>query len=187
MENVRSIVSINKMERLEKIAIVLAGVICLGSCATLKPFVEPKVGVVIPVSEDKDNPYNPEPVFGIGLGLENKPLVIEASLESFNSSGKYIQTSGLTSRLDANLIFFPNSKVRPYIGGGVNLLSESSIVNIPEWEVYEQTKSFTWGGELDVGMIIADSFNLRFIYARMDKSENVKNMFTLMLGYRLYF
>ena len=60
------------MKRLEGIikvgkAIALAGIISLASCASLKQYIEPKIGVVIPISTEKDNPYNPIGTGGVEL------------------------------------------------------------------------------------------------------------------------
>jgi hypothetical protein len=70
---------------------------------------------------------------------------------------------------------------------GINFLSESSIINIPEFNVHDKIKNTTFGLEFGVGATIFDRIHGRISYTLMPGSENVKGMIALTCGYRFGF
>ncbi len=180
------------MKKLESIIkkgkiIALAGIASLAiGCASLKHYVEPRVGAIVPVAE-KEQDYKPSLLIGGAYGFNAGKIGFETSLDYFHSSGEYIQTDSILPRF--NVSYSPlkqTAKVKPYIIAGANLLSEFSAIDIPEFDVHDKVSNTTLGVEAGIGATILDRINSRLVCTWLPTSENVKNMFTLMLGYRLY-
>jgi hypothetical protein len=162
--------------------IALAGLMSLTiGCASSRFYVEPKVGLIAPISA-KEQTYNPSTTIGGALGLSGK-FGLEASLDSFNSSAEYIKTKSSLSRVNLN---FSLSKAI-YLTGGVSFLNESSVISIPEFNVYDKVKNNTTGLEFGIGATIFDRINTRISYMLMPGSENIKGMIILTAGYRFSF
>ena len=196
MENVMNTVCGNKMkQKLESIIkkgkiLALAGIASLAiGCASLKHYVEPRVGAIVPVAE-KEQGYKPSFLMGgaYGFNIEKIGLGFEAGLDYFHSSGEYIETNSIWPRL--NLNFSPlkqTAKIKPYVMAGVNLLSEFSAIDIPEFYVHDKVKNTTFGIEFGIGATIIDRINGRVTYTMMPASENVRGMISLTAGYRFLF
>ena len=179
-------------QRLESILktgkmIVLTSLMALAiGCASSRFYVKPKVGLIAPVSA-KEQTYNPSTMVGGALGLSGK-FGLEASLDSFNSSGKYIETNSILPRVNLNFsLSKPTAKVKPYLMTGINFLSESSTINIPEFGVHDKVSNTTFGLEFGIGATIFDKIDGKVTYTMMPGSENVKGMITLTAGYRFSF
>ncbi len=166
----------------------LAGVAALAiGCASVKPYVEPKVGAIIPVAE-KEQDYTPSLLVGGACGLNAGKIGIEAGLDYFRSSGEYIKTNSFLPRLSAS--YSPlkqTAKVKPYLTAGANLLMETSTIDIPEFDVHDKVSNTTFGLEAGVGVTIFDKIDGRVTYTMLPASENVKGMITLTGGYRFRF
>jgi len=173
----------------------LAGIMSLVpltlSSQSLKSYVEPRVGAVIPVSAEKQT-YNPSFLVGVdyGFNVEKIGVGLELGIDYFHSSAEYIKTNTLWQKLNLNFspfeLFLPNAKVKPYLSAGASLLTEFSAIDIPEFGVHDELSNSTFGLEFGVGATLFDRINLRAAYTFLPTSENVKGMITLMLGYRLY-
>jgi len=175
--------------------IALAGVAFLTiGCASLKHYLEPRVGVISPVTE-KEQAYDPSFLIGTAYGLNMKKIGLEVGLDYFHSSGKYIETDSLLPRI--NVSYYPlkpieldilnkskTVKIKPYLMGGMNLLNEFSTINIPEFDVQDNISNRTFGLEFGIGATIQDRIHARLSYTAMPTSENVKGMITLTGGYR---
>jgi len=183
----------NKMkQKLESIVqkgrmIALAGLMSLTiGCASSKFYVKPNIGMIAPVSA-KQQTYNPSTTIGGAMGLSGK-FGLEASLDSFNSSAEYIKTNSTLSKINLNFsLSKQTAKVKPYLIAGINFLSESSIISIPEFNVYDKVKNNITGLEFGFGTTIFDKIDGRITYTLMPGSENVKGMLALTCGYRFSF
>ena len=167
--------------------IALAGLMSLTiGCASSRFYVEPKVGLIAPISA-KEQTYNPSTTVGGALGLSGK-FGLEASLDSFNSSAEYIKTNSVLSKINLNFSLSKSTaKVKPYLMAGINFLSESSTINIPEFDVHDKVKNKTTGLEFGFGTTIFDRIDGRISYMLMPGSENIKGMIILTAGYRFSF
>jgi len=166
----------------------LAGLMSLAmGCASSKFYIEPKVGVMVPEAA-KEQAYDPSATIGGDCGLSGKVIGLEAGLDYFHSSEEYIKTNSFLPRVNAS--FSPlkeTAKVKPYAMVGVNLLSESSTIDIPEFDVHDKVSNTTWGIGTGVGVTIFDRIDGRVTYTGLPESENVKGMVNLTLGYRFLF
>ena len=181
------------MKKLESIInkgkiVLLAGLMFLeAGCVSLKHYIEPRAGLIVPVAE-KEQAYDSSFLIGGAYGFGMEKLGLEAGLDCFSSSGDYITTNSLLSRI--NLSFSPlkqKAKVKPYLITGISNLSESSIIDIPEFDVYDEVTNKTSGFEFGVGTTLFNRINGRVTYTIMPKSENVKGMISLTAGYRFLF
>lgn len=165
----------------------LAGVASLAiGCASVKPYIEPRVGVVIPVAA-KEQAYDPSLTIGgaVGFNMEKIGLGFEVGLDYFHSSGEYIETNSILPRI--NLSYSPlkqKAEVKSYLTAGASLLSEFSTIDIPEFDVHDKVSNTTLGIEAGIGATIFDRIHGRFSYTMMPLSENVKGMINLIAGYR---
>lgn len=168
--------------------IALAGLMSLTiGCASSRFYVEPKVGLIAPISA-KEQTYNPSTTVGGALGLSGKVIGLEAGLDYFNSSAEYIKTKSILPRVNLNFsLSKPTAKVKPYLMAGINFLSESSIISIPEFNVYDKVKNKTFGLEFGIGVTILNRIDGRVTYILMPGSENIKGMIILTAGYRFSF
>ena len=171
--------------------LALAGLICLTplklSSQSLKHYIEPRVGTIAPVAE-KEQDYNSSFLIGGAYGLSIGKFTLEIGLDQFKSSGEYIKTKSLLPRF--NISYSPSkqtAKVKPYGMIGGSLLSESSTISIPEFNVHDKVSNTTLGLEFGVGATIFDRINGRITYTVMPGSENVKGMITFTCGYRFRF
>jgi len=161
--------------------IALAGLMSLTiGCASSRFYVEPKVGLIAPISA-KEQSYKPSIMVGGAFGLSGKVIGLETSLDSFNSSAEYIKTNSILSRVNLN---FSLSKAI-YLTGGVSFLNESSVISIPEFNVYDKVKNNTTGLEFGIGAIIFDRINTRISYILIPRSENARGMITFTCGYQI--
>jgi hypothetical protein len=161
--------------------IALAGLMSLTiGCASSRFYVEPKVGLIAPISA-KEQTYNPSTTVGGALGLSGKVIGLEASLDSFNSSAEYIKTKSSLSRVNLN---FSLSKAI-YLTGGVGFLKESSVISIPEFNVHDKVKNNTTGIEFGIGATIFDRINTRISYILIPRSENARGMIIFTCGYQI--
>lgn len=167
--------------------IALVGLMSLTiDCASSRFYVKPNVGLITPISA-KQQTYDSSTTVGGALGFGGK-FGLEASLDSFNSSAEYIKTNSILSRINLNFsLSKPTAKVKPYLMTGVNLLNESSTINIPEFGVHDKVSNKTFGLEFGFGATIFDRIDGRITYTLMSGSENVKGMITLTAGYRFSF
>ncbi len=166
----------------------------LGS-ESLKPYIEPRVGAIVPVAE-KEQEYKPSLTIGGAYGfnidsIEKIGLGFEAGLDYFHSSGEYIETHSILPRLNVSCyplksFLKPRAKVKPYLMAGANFLSESSTIDIPEFDVYDEVSNSTFGLEFGIGAIIKDRIHGRLSYTVLPASENVKGMISLTGGYRFF-
>jgi len=189
---------VNKMkQKLETIAktgkrIALASLASLViGCATVKNYVEPRIGVIVPVAAQVQE-YKPSFLVGgtYGFYMENAKktvgIGIEAGLDYFHSSGQYIKTNSLLPRFNVNGNFGGKSlKISPSVG--VNVLSEFSAIDIPEYDVHDKVSNAKFGVEFGVGATLFDRVNANVSYTIMPTSENVKGMLTVTMGYRFLF
>ena len=156
-------------------------------CASSKFYIEPKIGLIIPVSA-KEQTYNPLFMIGAACGFSGKTIGLESGLDYFNSSAKYIETKSILSKFNVSCgLLKETAKVKPYLTGGVNFLNESSTIDIPEFNVYDKITNKTIGLEFGIGIAIIDRINSRITYTVMPESENVNGMITLTGGYRFLF
>lgn len=166
----------------------LAGVAALAiGCASMKHYIEPKLGVIAPVAA-QEQAYNPSFLIGGAYGINKGKLGLEAGLDYFKSSAEYIETKSILPRFNAS--FSPlkeTAKVKPYLMAGINSLRESSAIDIPEFDVHEKVKNTTFGLEFGMGATIFDRIHGRLSYTVLPASENVKGMITLTGGYRFLF
>ena len=156
-------------------------------CASLKHYVEPRIGAIIPIAEQKKD-YEPSYLVGGAYGFNKGKFGLEAGLDYFHSAGEYIKTNSFLPRL--NVSYSPRkqkAKVKPYLTAGASLLSEFSAIDIPEFGVHDKVSNTTFGLETGVGVTIFDRINARVTYTMMPTSENVKGMISLMGGYRFRF
>lgn len=167
--------------------IFLAGLMFLTvGCASSKFYLKPNVGVITPISA-KEQTYNPSTTIGGAFGFSGK-FGLEASLDSFNSSAEYIKTNSVLSKINLNFsLSKPTAKIKPYLIGGVNFLNESSIIEIPQFNIRDKITNNTTGLEFGVGTTIFDKIDGRATYTMMLGSENVKGMITFTVGYRFSF
>ncbi len=157
------------------------------SCASSKFYLGPKVGLISPVSENEQT-YKLSPTIGGVCGVGGGQGGFEVGLDHFNSSGEYIETKSNLLKFNLNLnLAKPESKVKPYLSGGMNLLNESSTINIPKFNVRDELKYKTFGVEFGTGLIILDRLNLGITYTIMPASENVPGMIAITGGYRISF
>jgi hypothetical protein len=172
--------------------LALAGLASLAiGCASVKNYVEPRVGLIVPVAAQVQE-YKPSFLVGAAYGFdisnekETAGIGIEASLDYFHSTGQYIKTNSLLPRFNVSGNFGgKNFKVSPSVG--VNVLSEFSQVDIPEYDVHEKISNAKFGVEFGVGATLFDRVNANVNYTIMPTSENVKGMFTATLGYKFVF
>lgn len=194
MENVTNIVCGNKMkQKLESIInkgkiIALAGLMSLApltlNAQSLKQYVEPRVGLISPVAK-KEQGYKPSFLIGGAYGFNAGKIGLEVGLDYFRSSGKYIETNSILPRF--NLSYSPlkqKAKIKPYLLAGVNFLSESSAIDIPEFNVHDKISNTTFGLEFGAGTTIFNKIDSRLTYTMLPTSKNVKGMITLTIGYR---
>jgi len=159
-------------------------------CASIENYIEPRVGVNIPVAETtQDYPAVPKVGLAYGVNINNAAktvgIGVEAGLDYSHSTGQYIKTNSLSPRFNVSGNFGgKNFKVSPFVG--VNALSEFSQVDIPEWDVHEKISNATLGIELGVGATLFGA-NARVGYTFMPASQNVKGMVTATIGYRFVF
>jgi len=167
--------------------IALAGLMSLTiDCASSRFYIKPNVGIIVPVSA-KEQSYNPSVTLGGAMGFSGK-FGLEASLDYFNSSAEYIKTKSTLSKINLNFsLSKPAAKVKPYLMVGMNFLNESSIIDIPQFDVYDKVKNNTTGLEFGFGTTIFDKIDGRITYTVMSGSENVKGMIALTCGYRFLF
>lgn len=168
--------------------LALAGIASLATgCASLKQYVEPRIGAIVPVTE-KEQEYKPSLLIGGAYGLNIEKVGLEVGLDYFHSSGEYIETDSILPRL--NLSYSPlkqTAKVKPYLMAGANVLSEFSAIDIPEYDVHDKVKNTTFGVDLGIGAAILDRINGRITYTIFPESENVKGIITATMGYRFLF
>ena len=158
----------------------------LMGCASSRFYVKPKVGTITPISA-KEQKYNSSTTIGGAVGLSGKVVGLEASLDSFNSSAEYIKTNSSLSKVNLNFsLSKPEAKIRPYLIGGMNFLNESSVIDIPQFNVHDKITNNTTGLEFGIGTTIF-GFDGRVTYTMMLGSENVKGMIALTAGYRFSF
>ena len=166
----------------------LAGIAFLAiGCASLKHYVEPRIGAIVPVAEQKKD-YEPSYLVGGAYGFNKGKFGLEAGLDYFHSAGEYIKTNSFLPRL--NVSYSPRkqkAKVKPYLTAGANLLSEFSAIDIPEFGVHDKVSNTTFGLEAGVGVTLSDRINGRVTYTIMPTSENVKGMLTTTFGFRFLF
>jgi len=156
-------------------------------CASSKFYVEPKLGLIVSVSAQKQV-YDPSFMVGVALGLNGERVGLESGLDYFDSSAEYIETKSILSNVNLNLnLSKPESKVKFYLTGGVSRLNESSTIDIPKFNVYDKIINKTSGLEFGSGIVIIDRINGKVTYTVMPASENVKGMLILSVGYRLLF
>lgn len=171
--------------------LALAGIVSLTpltlNSQPLKHYVEPRVGTIAPVTE-KEQAYDSSFLIGGAYGLSIGKFGLEVSLDYFNSSAEYIKTKSILPRFNISYSpFKQTAKVKPYLMAGVNFLSESSTIDIPEFNVHDKVSNTTFGLEFGVGATIRDKLHGRISYTVMPGSENVKGMITLTCGYRFGF
>ena len=159
------------------------------ACQTVKFYVEPRVGAVIPVAA-KEQTYDPSLTIGgaVGLNIEKIGIGLEAGLDYFHSSGEYIETDSILPRI--NLSYSPlkqKAKAKPYVMAGINVLGEFSAIDLPEFDVHEEVSNTTLGIEAGVGVTIFDRIHTRLSYTGLPASENVKGIISLIGGYRFLF
>ena len=166
----------------------LAGVAVLAiGCASLKHYVEPKLGVIVPVVAE-EQAYDPSFLIGGAYGINIGKVGLEAGLDYFHSSGEYIETKSILPRVNASFSpLKPTAKVKPYLMAGVNVLGEFSTIDIPEFDVHEEVSNSTFGLEFGIGATIFDGVHGRLSYTVLPASENVRGMITLTGGYRFLF
>jgi hypothetical protein len=188
----------NKMkQKLETIAktgkrIALASLASLAiGCTTIKNYVEPRVGVMVPIAAQVQE-YKPSFLVGgaYGFDMENEKktvgIGIEAGLDYFPSSAQYIKTNSLLPRFKVKGSFGGKSlKISPSVG--VNVLSEFSQIDIPEYDVHDKVSNSKFGIEFGFGATLFDRVNTNVSYTILPASENVKGMFTATVGYRFLF
>jgi len=125
---------------------------------------------------------------GGAYGLSIGKFGLEIGLDQFKSSGEYIKTKSLLPRFNISYSpFKQTAEVKPYVMTGINFLSESSTIDIPEFDVHDKVSNTTFGLEFGVGATILDRLHGRISYTVMPGSENVKGMITLTCGYRFRF
>lgn len=162
----------------------LAGIAFLTiGCASIKPYVEPKVGAIIPVAA-KEQDYVPSFLIGGACGVNIEQIGIEAGLDYFHSSAKYIETDSLIPRLNVSFNPFLQSKVKPYFLAGVNFLYELSEVDIPEFDVHDEMNSSTFGVDLGIGATLG-LFDSRFTYTFLPGSGNAMGLVKLDAGLKV--
>lgn len=188
-------------KKLESIAktgrrIVAAGLASLAisvapGCASIKNYVEPRVGVIVPVAAQVQG-YNPSLLVGAAYGFnisnekETVGIGVEAGLDYFHSAGQYIKTNSLLPSFNVSGNFGgKNFKISPSVG--VNVLSEFSQVDIPEYDVHEKISNAKFGVEFGFGATLFDRVNVDVGYTIIPTSENVKGMFTATVGYKFVF
>ena len=190
------------MKRLESIInkgkiLFLAGIASLAiNCASIKPYVEPKLGLIAPVAE-KEQDYTPSFLVGGACGVNKKEigLDVEVGLDYFHSSAKSddpeitVKTNSILPRASAsfyplNLFLTPIPKLNPYIMAGINVLGEFTTIDIPKFNVHEEVSNATFGLEFGIGATLFDRIHTRLSYTMLPASENVKGMITLTGGYR---
>ena len=171
--------------------LALAGLISLTplklSSQSLKHYIEPRIGTIAPVTE-KEQAYDSSFLIGGAYGLSIGKFGLEVGLDHFNSSAEYIKTKSILPRVNISYSPFKQAaKIKPYLMTGVNFLSESSTIDIPEFNVHDKVSNTTFGLEFGVGATIFDRIHGRITYTLMPKSENVKGMIALTCGYRFGF
>ena len=166
----------------------LAGVAFLAvGCASMKHYIEPKLGLIAPVAA-QEQAYDPSFLIGAAYGINMGKVGLEAGLDYFHSSAEYIETKSILPRL--NVSFSPlkqTAKVKPYLMAGINSLSEFSTIDIPDFDVHDEISNATVGIELGIGATLFDRIHARLSYTGLPASENVPGFFTLSGGYRFLF
>jgi len=153
---------------------------------SLKHYLEPRVGAIVPVAE-KEQEYKPSFLIGGAYSFNVGKFGLEAGVDFFGSSGDYIKTKSLLSRINVSYFpFKPTAKIQPYLMTGISSLKESSVIDIPEFDVYDRIINKTRGIELGVGATVFDRIHGRLSYTFMPTSENVKGMISLTGGYRFF-
>jgi outer membrane autotransporter protein len=161
-------------------------------CASLKQYVEPKLGAIVPVSAQKQD-YKPSFLAGVdyGFNIKETGLGFEAGLDYFHSSAEYIETNSFIPRIGVNFspfdLFLQEAKVKPYVSAGASLLTESSTIDISQFNVHKTVKDSAFGIDLGIGATLFDRVNVKVGYTLMPSSENVKGTINLTAGYRILF
>jgi outer membrane protein assembly factor BamA len=178
MKRIESILSNGKI-------LFLAGIALLTGCSSLKQYIEPRVGLIVPVAA-QEQPYKPSFLTGVAYGFNNDRFGLEAGLDNFRSSGEYVKTNSLLSRFTASYnLLEPTAMLRPHLMLGADFLRESSIIDIPEFDVYDEVKNTTFGLQFGIGATIRNRINTRLSYTMFPTSENVKGMVSLTAGYHI--
>jgi len=191
MKQLESILNKGKMILNNGKILFLAGITFLTplivNSQSLKHYIEPRVGAIVPVSEKKQE-YKPSLLIGGAYGFDIGKFTLEAGLDYFHSSGEYIKTNSFLPRFNVSFSpLKPTAKVKPYLTSGANLLSEFSTIDIPQFNVYDKVKNTTFGLEAGAGVTISDRIDGRVSYRAIPASENVKAMIILTGGYRFRF
>jgi hypothetical protein len=186
MKKLESIIKKGKMIALASVASLAVG------CASMVHYIEPEIGVKVPVAAEKQN-YDALFSAGVDYGFyfQDIGLGLEAGIDYFHSSAKYIETDSLMPRVSVNFspfeIFMPDGIVKPYITAGASFLNEFSTISIPEFGVNDAVKGSRVGIDLNLGATLFDRINLKLGYTFLPASENAKGIFSVTGGYRFLF
>ena len=168
--------------------IALAGLMYLAmGCASSKFYIEPKAGVIIPQSAEKQE-YSPSFMVGLSMGFTGAPLGSKIGAGYFESSAKYIKTKSYLPEFSLKLnMTEPQAKVRPYLSSGMEILKEESKIDIPQYNVHKQVENTTAGFSAGFGITFLNSFNMEGKYLNFPNSKNVKNVLEFSAGPRITF
>ena len=193
-----NIVGVNKMKQGLESIIKKGKVMAFAGAMSLMPltlsaqssdsgpeyYVEPRAGLMIPDAPKKQE-YKSSFKVGVSGGIDLNKIGIEAGLGYYNSSRKYIETKSLLPKINVKIYPEKGEDIKPYIMAGANMLKEYSTINIPESDVQDKVSNTTMGAEIGFGATISNKFDWRMSYTRLPKSENVKGMLSLSIGYQL--
>jgi hypothetical protein len=154
----------------------------------LNPYLEPRVGVLMPTGAKEQN-YNPFFTIGAAAGVDlfkvaGTRVGIEATGDYFRSSAEYIETDSVLYGI--NVTFSPlTEKVRPYALVGPVALSEFSKIRIPKFGVDDRVDNTTFGARIGFGAILAKQLSLEAACITLIDSGNVRGMVSLTAGAHL--
>ena len=153
------------------------------NCMSVAHYIEARAGLLVPVAEKKQD-YNPSFTLGGAYGFSSKEFGLEVGGDYFKSSGEYIKTNSLLSKINLNYILSkPTAKVQSHLSLGVSHLNENSTIDIPEFDFHTQVSNSTWGLEAGIGITILDKLTGKISYIVLPTSENVRGIVGLTCGY----
>ncbi len=188
--------------------LLVAGGMALGmglsGCATTTNFyIEPRLGVVFPVSAEgkTEQAYDPSVTIGVagGIHLEEIGFGAEVDAHAFGSSKEYKEPVKATVRsgsiiLGTSASFYPLNlildqipKLNPELVVGIDALGEFTTIDIPDFDVHEEISSLMFGLKFGIGATLFDRIHAELSYTVLPASENVPGFFHFLAGYRFFF